>query len=167
MQQKLRWVFSSSSNSSSMTKWISTFPMDKYWKNVLHLPFLGAFLFFFLMSCSWFFCLNHWIPIDGNGASTNQLLMIQTSTLSHFPLDLRSSFHLRGIPMETLQHASPHSNSRICIKKKRKWGTFKYKMKDILWFVLGVTIQISKEKRFFSDKKTIRSASSSCASFLS
>ena len=78
---------------------------------------------FFLMSCSWFFCLNHWIPMDGNGASTNQLLIIQTSTLRHFPLDLRSSFHLRGIPMETLQHASHHSNSQICIKK-RKWGDF-------------------------------------------
>ena len=111
--------------------------------------FAGLFCSFFLMSCSWFFCLNHWIPMDGNGASTNQLLIIQTSTPSNFPLYPRSSFHLRGIPMETLQHASPHSNSRICIKKRGNGGTFKYKMKDILWFVLGVTIQISKEKRFF------------------
>ena len=30
-----------------MTKLISTFPMDKYWKNVLHLPFLGAFFVLF------------------------------------------------------------------------------------------------------------------------
>ena len=149
MQQKLRWVFSSSSNSSSMTKLISTFPMDKYWKNVLHFSFLGAFLFFFLMSCSWFFCLNHWIPMDGNGASTNQLLIIQTSTLSHFPLDLRSSFHLRGIPMETLQHASPHSNSQICIKKEEMGGLLNIKWRTFYDSCLVSLFKLVKRRGFF------------------